>query len=79
MAPKAKQKAKACEASKSRGGYNVDVLAECVEDVMTALVDEARKGEKTPNQRPAIRISDHESATNDPGLRFWSPIRTPPA
>lgn len=26
------------------GGYNVDVLAECVEDVMTALVDEARAG-----------------------------------
>lgn len=44
MAPKAKQKAKACEASKSRGGYNVDVPAECVEDVMTALVDEAREG-----------------------------------
>ena len=44
MAPKAKQKAKACEASKSRGGYNVDVPAECAEDVMTALVDEAREG-----------------------------------
>ena len=26
------------------GGYNVNVLADCVEDVMAALVDEAREG-----------------------------------